>query len=801
MQSGSFNSGKGRRLGKLALACVAGIAATTARQTSAAERNWLPSNGAFGLGFFWAEGVAPGPSDNALFNTGATAYAVGFSLGDATTNQLSVLDAHPQFALGGHTYTVLDSTFVGYNAGELGQLDLVGTGTLNGAYMTLGQFARSEGRVTLNSSALLKASTLNIGSSGDGSVTVNPGTRLEAGFLDVGGAAGATGSLSVSGSNATADAGLVFIGGGGAGVASVSSGAVVTSGTGANQATTLGNEATGDGLLSVTGAGTQWNTRLMQIGLNGRGELDVDNGARVNAGVLFMGGDAAARGVVILRGSGSTLTLTNAAKGNGYAQVNIETGATITLNGGATGKYQIPNTNLNGGTLSVTNLATPINFNSGTLQVTGANGLAIGAAVVTGQSAVNADFAVPTAGTLQVTGQLNVAAGRRLSVNGAGTIEAGALASDVSANAGTIDVLRGTLLIHNALVNQSGASVTAVGTDSITFQSGLQNSGAVNLTDVSVTGAVTNAAPGKIFVADNATFANKVINNGLIAGGGSLAFNGGLTNNGTITVTGGQTVTPAAPSPSLIVAGGIDGTGALTVGAGAAADTAYVSQQSLHVTDGGIVRMRNSTGTPTVSVVKSLQLDAGGSVDIANNALVVDYTAGSSPLASVRSAIVAQAITSSALTSSKAIGYAEAGDVLLFANGATSDTFLGSTADKTSVLVRYTLTGDANLDGSVDFLDLARLAQNYNMTSGTRTWSAGDFNNDGNVDFLDLARLAQNYNTALSGAAVAGAPAGFTQDLARAFASVPEPSAVFFSLVLAGGTMLRRRQRKNRHCR
>jgi T5SS/PEP-CTERM-associated repeat protein len=784
-------------VGNLALACAAAIAAIAPR-TSAGERTWLPSNGAFGLGFFWAEGVAPGPSDNALFNTGSPAYGVGFSIGDATTNQLSVLDAHPQFSLTGHTYTVTDSTFVGYNPGELGQLDLFGPGTLSGAYMTLGQFARSEGRVTLNSSAVLKASTLYVGSSGNGSVTVNSGTRVEAGFIDVGGAAGATGTLSVSGNNATADAGLVFIGGGGAGVATVSGGAVVTSGTGPNQVTTLGNEATGDGLLSVTGSGTQWNTRLMQVGMSGRGELDVDNSARVNAGSLFMGGDAAARGVVTVRGSGSTLTLTNAAKGSGYAQVNIEAGATVSMSGGATGKYQIPNTNLNGGTLAVTNLATPINFNSGTLQVTAATGLAIGAAVVTGQSAVNADFTVPATGTLQVTGQLNVAAGRRLSVNGAGTIEAGASASDLSANAGTIDVLRATLLIHNAFVNQSGASVTAVGTDSINFQSGLQNSGTVNLTDASVAGTVTNAAAGKIFVADNATFANKVTNNGLIAGGGSLAFNGGLANNGTITVTGGQTVTPAAPAPSLIVAGGLDGTGTLTVGAGAAADTAYVSQQSLRVSDGGIVRMRNSTGAPSVSVVKSLQLDRGGSVDIGNNALVIDYPAGASPLTSVRSAIVAGSLTSSALTPSKAIGYAEAGDVLLFSNGATSDTFLGSTVDRTSVLVRYTLAGDANLDGSVDFLDLSRLAQNYNAAGGTRTWSSGDFNNDGIVDFNDLAKLAQNYNTALPTGSIAGAPAGFTADLAQAFASVPEPSVAVFALVMTCGLTLGRRRSMRR---
>lgn len=68
--------------------------------------------------------------------------------------------------------------------------------------------------------------------------------------------------------------------------------------------------------------------------------------------------------------------------------------------------------------------------------------------------------------------------------------------------------------------------------------------------------------------------------------------------------------------------------------------------------------------------------------------------------------------------------------------------------------------GDANDDLSVDFLDLALLAQSYNA-GGSATWAQGDFNGDGIVDFLDLAILAQDYNTtrAPAGAAPAAAPA------------------------------------------
>ena len=59
------------------------------------------------------------------------------------------------------------------------------------------------------------------------------------------------------------------------------------------------------------------------------------------------------------------------------------------------------------------------------------------------------------------------------------------------------------------------------------------------------------------------------------------------------------------------------------------------------------------------------------------------------------------------------------------------------------------LPGDANLDGTVNVLDLAILAANYRkqVTGG---WLQGDFNNDGVVDVEDLALLAANYRHSLA---------------------------------------------------
>jgi hypothetical protein len=117
-------------------------------------------------------------------------------------------------------------------------------------------------------------------------------------------------------------------------------------------------------------------------------------------------------------------------------------------------------------------------------------------------------------------------------------------------------------------------------------------------------------------------------------------------------------------------------------------------------------------------------------------------------------------ITSStaASTAGTGVGHALASEIL----GAGGGTFLGTAVDGSAVLARYTLLGDATLDGM--------------------------------VDFNDLVKLAQNYNTALPSEAVPGAPVGFAGDLARAFASVPEPSIAGVVLVL-GVTPRRSRRR------
>ena len=58
------------------------------------------------------------------------------------------------------------------------------------------------------------------------------------------------------------------------------------------------------------------------------------------------------------------------------------------------------------------------------------------------------------------------------------------------------------------------------------------------------------------------------------------------------------------------------------------------------------------------------------------------------------------------------------------------------------------LPGDADLDGRVDFNDVVVVARHYGMKGAT--WSDGDFNGDGSVRFDDLVILARNYGRTVS---------------------------------------------------
>src|SRR6185436_14497322 len=120
-----------------------------------------------------------------------------------------------------------------------------------------------------------------------------------------------------------------------------------------------------------------------------------------------------------------------------------------------------------------------------------------------------------------------------------------------------------------------------------------------------------------------------------------------------------------------------------------------------------VAQRATNNATAGISVVPAVSI--GGTLDLTNNGLVVDYApADPSPIGSIRgslsSAYANGAWTGTGINSStaavynlnpanvnkRALGYAEASSI-------NRTNFFGKTVDGTSVLVAYTISGDANL--------------------------------------------------------------------------------------------------------
>jgi hypothetical protein len=260
----------------------------------------------------------------------------------------------------------------------------------------------------------------------------------------------------------------------------------------------------------------------------------------------------------------------------------------------------------------------------------------------------------------------------------------------------------------------------------------------------------------------------------LAAMNGTLTINAGDGNDTVNVDSGGQpslgltqlTYNAGSGANTLALASGgarIDSTatgGTLntSVAAGAQLSTALLRQNELTLAGNSQVTLLPSGGT---SVVTSLNLAAGATLDIGNNALVVDYT-GASPVATIRDRILAgrgsaglggtwtgAGITSSAAAGanqtepeSRSVGYAENANLPL----GSYTTFRGQAVDATSVLIAYTRTADANLDGLVNDDDVTVLGAAYAPGVAGGVWALGDFEYNGFIDDDDVTLLGVFYN-------------------------------------------------------
>jgi hypothetical protein len=178
-------------------------------------------------------------------------------------------------------------------------------------------------------------------------------------------------------------------------------------------------------------------------------------------------------------------------------------------------------------------------------------------------------------------------------------------------------------------------------------------------------------------------------------------------------------------------------------------------------------------GQRAVDFVGGISFAGGAVLDVTDNGIVI----GGTTEAAIRDLIIAgrnggawngPGITSSVAAASigqdDVVGYALAGSLFGISGNQTA-TFMGKTVGPTDMLVRYTVTGDANLDGVVDGDDLVRWTSGFGFGA---FHSQGDADFDQDVDGADFLIWQRQMGRTVTVAAVV----------------VPEPDALTMLAVL-----------------
>jgi hypothetical protein len=225
---------------------------------------------------------------------------------------------------------------------------------------------------------------------------------------------------------------------------------------------------------------------------------------------------------------------------------------------------------------------------------------------------------------------------------------------------------------------------------------------------------------------------------------------------------------------------------------------------ALSVAGGGLLQLAQPGRTITVSGL-TIDLPSNSRVDVGPSALAVNFTAGNDPVAKIVSylstgynggawtgtaGIVSSSVSALGTSPLLSVGYAD------------GNTDTGTPAAPNQVLVKFTLAGDANLDGNVDFNDLFAVGKRLNTTGND--WANGNFNYspNGNVDFNDLFIIGQNLNKSIESVLSEVAPLTVEPLSAAVLTAntdvLPEPTAMALLTAGASALLARRRRRSIR---
>ena len=258
-------------------------------------------------------------------------------------------------------------------------------------------------------------------------------------------------------------------------------------------------------------------------------------------------------------------------------------------------------------------------------------------------------------------------------------------------------------------------------------------------------------------------------------GGGAVYANSSATISAPINVPGAL-ILATQPLSTLTISGSIGGAGYLWLegngngtvnlsGANAYAGATVANSGNLVISSAAALPSTTTLAIGITGLNSNVSLAPGigavalqgltiidGSLDIANNAVVLTYGAGVDPASAIQSYLASgynggqwngSGIISSTVSAENAsqtqliysIGYADGAD------GTTS-------VPSGEIEIMPTLAGDAKLQGNVVFGDFQILAEYFGQTGG---WDEGNFAYGASIDFGDFQMLAQDFGSSASG--------------------------------------------------
>lgn len=483
----------------------------------------------------------------------------------------------------------------------------------------------------------------------------------------------------------------------------------------------------GAGIVTLAGTSSYTGASTIDSSTGGEIQIAVNNALPTTTAVHIT-----STGVLDVFGVNQTIASLDASNASAEVINNSSSSGTLTINGSGSTTYNGFLFDGGQGTLALTLAGT----NTGNLALGGTNTYSGGTTLSGGTLAISKDSNLGApAGTL-------IFDGGNLATNSITT----ARPITVNATGGTIDIAAGKVMtINSGTLNWNGGTLNTIDTGTISF---------------ATTGATVSVTPGSTIAIGSNNSVTVDATQDPFTDTNVPANHVAIVNKGSFIVTAGiATIAQHTGNGILVVNGGA----------------------TLHLAASGV---GNSAG--------AISIDATSKLDLANDAMVVNYT-GATPDASIRAALVSgyasgawnglgiestTAATDSTSAHKTAIGYAEASTLH------KSGTFFGQPIGSNAILMRYTYSGDANLDGVVNSLDLNAVATNFGSSS--TEWDQGDFTYDGIVNLLDFNALAMNFGSSLP----APAPVALGASLGTL---VPEP--ITAPLLFAGALLISRRRK------